>query len=243
MDKFSLLEKYFEETLSVSEQKIFEELLDSDDELKEEFEFQMNLKKVIQQEQKAFLKQEFQDLEKERFNKENSSKSAFSFLRIAASVVLLISLGAYFFLNKDVSNQNIFEEQFTAYPNVVYPIVRGEGKENDNQYLAFLAYEGEDYQKALSLFEKSYEESNVSYLLIYKSICLLKIQEPEKAITSLQEYIAKDQKFQDKAYWYLALSYLKVENTEQAVRCLEKVIALDNFNQDKAKSILKQLKK
>ena len=237
MDKFILIEKYFEGTLSESEQKEFDDLLTNDVEFKKEFDFQQNLQQAIVQESRDTLKRELQALEKNSFQ-ENKVKRLFPFLKVAASVVLIFSIGAYLLLNSNNSSEELFQEYYSPYTNVIQPIVRGEASENI-EYQAFLNYESEKYQEALTLFETAYSETKNNHLLLYKANCLLSLNNPKKAILNLENYLKTSSAFKDKAYWYLGLSHLKLNDKSAAKEHFKKLEKLDSFKQKEVQEILK----
>lgn len=240
MDKFSILEKYFEGTLSSLEKEEFESLLNSDKELKKEFDFQLALKKATRKERKIELKKEFQELEKELSNT-GTSKSLAPLLKIVASVVLIFSIGTYFFLNNGTASpKQLYSENFSPYRNVINPIVRGENSDNI-EFKAFLNYENKRFAEAIPLFDSAYSETKKSHLLFYKANCLLAINKPNKALNVLKKYIENDDAFIDKAYWYIALTHLKLNNTEEAKAYLEKVISFNTYKKEEALAVLKKL--
>lgn len=239
MDRFSLIEKYFEETLSASERIEFEELLNIDTEFKKEFDFQSNLQKAIRNEKKIELKKELQELEKKSFN--NKARGGSYFLRIAASILVLVSVGGYFLLNSSsASPDDLFNDYYTPYRNVIHPIVRGESSEN-LEFKAFLNYENKEYSKSLELLDSLYEQSEKSHLLLYQSNCLLSLNKTEEATILLKEYLLKEDAFKDKAYWYLGLAYLKLNDTKEAKKYFELLQELGSFKKKGTAKILKQL--
>lgn len=240
MDKFSLIEKYFEGTLSVSEQEEFDKFLDTDVEFKKEFEFQKDVQKAIRKSVKLDLKEELKALEKESFPRKDKKKYS-QFLKIAASVVVLLSVGIHFLLNSNTLNSEaIYEEHFTPFENVVRPIVRGENSE-DLEFLAFIKYEEGKYNEALPLFEKYYSESKKPQILLYIGICNLGVKDFSKAADNLEKYISKDDTYLDIAHWYLGLSYLKLGNTEKAKENFKQVQELGTYKKNTVDEILNEL--
>lgn len=240
MDKFSLIEKYFEDTLSPKEREEFDSLINTDSEFKKDFEFQTNLQQAIQQNKREELKKELQDLEFSITNKVKK-KSAFPLLKVAASIVLIFSLGAYFLLNNNpTSSEDLFQEYYSPYENVVQPIVRGESSETI-EFKAFISYEKQEYKGALTLFEAAYNNTQKPHLLLYKANCLLSLQQPEQAISALNEYLTKEEIFKDKANWYLGLSYLQLNNKEQAKKYFKNVREFSEYKNKEIEELLNKL--
>ncbi|CAL2088999.1 tetratricopeptide repeat protein [Tenacibaculum sp. 190524A05c] len=240
MDKFSLIEKYFEGTLSVSEQEEFDKFLDTDVEFKKEFEFQKDVQNAIRKNTKLDLKEELKALEKESFPRKDKKKYS-QYLKIAASVVVLLSVGIHFLLNSNtVNSEAIYEEHFAPFENVVRPIVRGEESE-DKEFKAFLSYEQQAYKKALVLFDELYSKSKKTHLLLYKANCLLQLNNTEQAIESLEDYLKTENAYADKAHWYLGLSNLKLGNTEKAKENFKQLQELGTYKKNTVDEILNEL--
>ncbi len=241
MNKSSLIEQYFENSLSSEEKLIFDELLANDKAFAEDFYFQKDVKEAIKKEEREKLKKELQNLE--RFQGSNKKFSFSKKWLVAASIVLLFSfLGTFFFMKQDrFSNQELYANYFTPYENVVYPIVRGEA-ENELKNNAFIAYETKEYKKAIQLFEKAYEQTKEIDLLLYQGISFLAEKKPNKAIKILEEYVSTEPKYNMQANWYLGLSNLQLSNIKEAREYLRKVRNSNSeFKIEEAKELLKKL--
>ena len=154
MDKELLLYRYFSDQLTDDEQLLFNDLLEKDLEFKAQFEFENDLKRVINKNQKQNLKQKLIGFEKEieAKNKSISSKPRLKNWSIAASIALLIGLGwiAYStFSGPDYDN--LYVANFETYPNTVYTITRSDADQSLERN-AFAAYEASDYEKAAAAF-------------------------------------------------------------------------------------------
>lgn len=221
MKNIELLDKYFGNSLSPKEQLLFNELLQNDESFKTEFLFQKDLKKAISLNKQEILKKTLQN-----FEKDIKPKPPIFFLTkkwlVAASIVLFVGLSsALIKISFYPSTERLYSQNFEPYRNIVQPIVRGEIS-NSIEYSAFLAYENQDYHKAINLFN-SIDNQNSAYVPFYKAMCYLSLNKTNEAIDLLESLISNsylenpDKKLSFKAEWYLGLAYLKSGNKEKAI--------------------------
>jgi len=221
MNNIDLIDRYFDNSLSPKEQLLFNDLLQNSEDFKNEFVFQKDLKKVIALNQRENLKSTLQQFED---NAIKNTKILFLSKKwlIAASLALLIGLGFWFVKNTYfISSEKLFTQNFEPYRNIIQPIVRGESS-NTIEYRAFLAYENNDYHKAINLFN-SVNNQDATYVSFYKAMCYLSLDKTTEAINLLEPIILSsnleemDKKLSEKADWYLALAYLKTGENKKAV--------------------------
>lgn len=239
MDKETLLYKYFSNSLTQAEQVKFEKILTTDAEFKAQFEFEQNLQQAINTEKSADLKQKLQGFERKFQEAKPVQKSSFSVWKIAASVALLIMASYFgyqsFFAEPDFSK--IYADNYKVYPNTVYTITRGDD-DNSLERQAFVAYETEEYQKAIDKFN---EATPQKYFNFYKAQSFLKLDKTEEAKDLFEEIITNKQQFTAESLWYLALLNLKENNISEAKKHLQNLTANFGYNKEKALEILKQL--
>ena len=221
MNNIDLIDRYFDNSLSPKEQLLFNDLLQNNEDFKNEFVFQKDLKKIIALNQRENLKSTLQQFED---NAIKNTKILFLSKKwlIAASLALLIGLGFWFVKNTYfISSEKLFTQNFEPYRNIIQPIVRGESS-NTIEYRAFLAYENNDYHKAINLFN-SVNNQDATYVSFYKAMCYLSLDKTTEAINLLEPIILSsnleemDKKLSEKADWYLALAYLKTGENKKAV--------------------------
>ncbi len=244
MKNHDLIDRYFESSLSPKEQKLFNDLLQNNLEFSDEFLFQKDLKKVIAIKQKEDLKSTLIEIES-RSQKNSTLLLIPKKWMIAASLLIVTSLGIWGVQSVYYpSNEAIYADYFEASRNTVQPIVRGENL-NTIEYRAFVAYESQNYHKAINLFNsvKSPEEA---YIHFYKALCYLAINKPEEAINLLEPLSkinmleGKNKGFNQMARWYLALSYIKINENENAVKALNSIIdnSSSNYKKEAASEVL-----
>ncbi|MDB4293070.1 tetratricopeptide repeat protein [Maribacter sp.] len=247
MDKEKLLYHYFSNSLSAQQEKQLQDLLDTDMEFKEQFDFEKDLKRVVREEEKTKLKSKLQGFEKEIAQErpviqlnQKPKKSKFNW-SIAASVAILFGLG-WFGYNTfaGADYESLYEANFEEYPNTVYAVTRGEAIETIERD-AFTAYESGGYQSAIDNFKKIYSADNKDYLDFYLGQSYLGLGEITQAKESFEKVLSSNSDFIPEAHWYLALISIKQENKTAATKYLNELIANHEYNKGKARALLKDL--
>ena len=248
MKNHDLIDRYFENSLSPKEQNIFNDLLQNDSDFKNEFLFQKDLKKVIAVSQQEELKSTLSHIE-EHVKKKSLFMIVPKKWMVAASLLLITTLGLWSVKSLYYpSNEVIYKDYFQVDRNTIQPVVRGESLKTI-EYRAFVAYEAQDYYKAINLFN-SVKTPDEAYIIYYKGLCFLALEKSDEAIALLSEVATKqglDGKsadFKEKANWYLAMAYLKNNETEKAISRLSLIInnPSSNFKKQEAQEVLGYLK-
>lgn len=243
MDKELLLYQYFANQLTEDGQKIFNELLQNDPDFKSQFEFEKNLKRVINKKQKENLKQKLIGFEKEINSNDHNfdSKSSFRLWSMAASLALLIALGwiAYNTLSGP-DYDALYASNFETYPNTVYTITRSDGGQSLTRD-AFAAYEANDHEKAIAAFLDLKKEGETGQVDFYLAQSYLNIGKNKEAIEALKSVILNDKEFKAEAHWYLALAYLKSKDEVNAKATLKNLIENFDYKKEKTQALLKAL--
>ncbi|WP_396153226.1 tol-pal system YbgF family protein [Flavobacterium sp.] len=236
MENEALLNKYFEQQLSEEEKVLFESLLQNDSEFAKEVAYQKNVKKAITLNERKALKQTLQSFENNK--KENKNNSQFWYI---AGVFLLFFGGlAWFQFMKD-SPEQLYQEYYQSYPNVVAPTVRGDNERNLKSD-AFYEYDSGNYQKSLELFSKIYADEEVDYALFYQAMSLMELNRYDEAIATFDQFKTSDNNaFSPFVKWYKALSYLKINEKEKAIQLLKELSEKENPQQQMAKKLVAEL--
>ncbi len=232
MKNHDLIDRYFEHSLSPKEQKLFNDLLQNDSGFKKEFVFQKDLKQIITIHQQEELKSTLSKIE-EKVQKNSRFMIVPKRWMVAASLMLITSFGVWGVKTLYYpSNEAIYDEYFQADRNTVQPVVRGESIKTI-EYRAFVAYEAQNYYKAINLFN-SVKTPGETYISYYKGLCFLALDKKDEAITLLNQVTlsstvdGNSADFKEKAKWYLALAYLKKNDKQKAIAQLTQV--RDNVN-------------
>lgn len=204
----------------------------------EEKEFEIGLKKIISIEERKKQKVFLQSVEK---SVEKSRKTKWL---IAASILLFFGISGYFFINKSKSDEKLFAQYFSSYPNVVAPITRDDFKKNSIE-IAFENYELENYNVAVSSFDEMIktEPVEIEILQFYKAICLLNLDKTVEAIDIFNTNLTNSKIWRDKHLWYLSLAHLKNKNVDLAIKNL-RILSKEktNFKRNETLELLKSLK-
>lgn len=151
---------------------------------------------------------------------------------IAASLLVLISAGIYYFINKNkdvepIKTESIFAANFKPYRNYNKPTVRDNTTKNIEEK-AFSLYDNGEYDAALTYFEKIIPPVQTGQAPEYNSLffqanAYLATHQTEKAIPILTQLSQlNNSEWQQKAEWYLALALLE-KDVEKAKVLLEKI--------------------
>lgn len=237
MDKDILLNNYFEGNLSEEEKQQFDELLSNDSEFKTEFEFQKKAKVAVALSERQKLKNQLKEIENSRKLK-NKNKT---WLSIAASIVVVLSLGFIFFWNSSVKNDNLYADFYETFPNIEAPTTRGENTLNIKSE-AFYAYDSKDYKKAIELFSEIYKVEKTDYAIFYIGLSEMELNEHKKAINTFSLFDGDtNNNFYYYVKWYKALCYLKENDIENSKKLLNEVTKNTNPFQLKSKELLSKL--
>ncbi|SHJ95235.1 tetratricopeptide repeat protein [Pseudozobellia thermophila] len=244
MDKELLLYNYFANRLTPEQEKMLDQLLETDSEFKEQFDFENDLKQVIRDKKAKELKSKLIGFEDEIQKERPARKPSLGYRKwaMAASIALLIGLGwlGYnTFSGPDYGG--LYDENFQEYPNTVYAITRGETTDDSLERKAFLAYETNDNVRAVSLFTELKATKNTETVNFYLAQSFLKNKQPEKAIPLLNEIIGKKGEFAPQALWYGALAYLKTGEEDRAVSLLGDLVADGRYKKAEASALLEEL--
>lgn len=242
MDKEELLEGYFLGKLNTQEQKYFNSLIENDLEFKQEYDFHLNLKRAIQNRERSVLKGKLKGYEEGMRKKVNKKTSLRTLLAMAASFILLISIGWFGYENMFGSNYSaLYDDNYSQYPNTVINITRGEGDAETLERKAFIAYESGDLDAAINYFNQLKEGKGLDYLNFYLGQAYLKQDKSEQALIYFKKSIAEEQHFKAESHWYIALAYLKKKDKIQAKLYLEKLIDEYEYMNNEAKALLEEL--
>lgn len=235
MKKYELIEKYFSNKLSDEEFGQLEQLLEQDDQLRDEFYHELEVRRAIAHEKHSDLKKRFQELD-------HNTKKKTRWIPYAAAIALLMAIGSFIY-SLPPDHQELYSENFEAYPNVISPTTRSETAQETNETAAFELYEAGKYSEAAGAFGNIYEKEPKDYLLFYKGVSLLAQNQTEEGIRALESYgwEQNGSDFTAAANWYLGLAHLKQKQVDQAKLFLKKVATSESNLTNQAQKLLKQL--
>ena len=238
MTKEDLLYLYFSNSLTSEQEEVFYGLLEKDEAFKAQFEFEKNLKQVIEHQQSETLKAKLQRFEND-LNKTSSSIFSYTNFAIAASIAILVGWFGYnSFFGTDYND--LYHNNFSEYPNTVYTITRGDTN-NSLEREAFVAYESKDYRTAIAKFDAVDTSAQKNYFNFYKAQAYLGLEDVENAKILFNIVIKENGQFLAESTWYLALIHLKEKEKDLAIANLKKLLKDFNYNREKAQKLLDEL--
>lgn len=243
-DYFEHIDDYLKGKLGEPLSTEFKKAMNESNELKEQVELYPVAERVLDIAAAQELKNRIGDIRNKNATKvvpiQKKSPRIFRLVAIAASILLLVTVGTTWFMNNQYSNEGIASRNFVPYDAGVLL-----GDNDDNAYTqGLLAYQKKDFAAAIAAFEKVpttdglYNETQ-----FYLGNAYLSEDKPEKAIIALETVQnANLPQFQEPTEWYLALAYLKADNEEKAKELLT-VISNDSehFYYDEAVGVLGDL--
>ena len=242
-----LIEKHLDNALNDAEKSLFNQRLEDMDFKQEVVLYQQAVQSVYRlgdDKIKAMLQKEHQKLEKktekavEEAPQYKPLKIVFSRqkMALAASFLLLVSVGLWFLVGenspKRMSNEQVFEDTFKPHDNLNYRSKRSARRVGDaekiddklsNLQKAFVCYDGENYNRALQFFDlpEVVQQFPTDSLNLYKAMCFLKLDKPDQALISLKIVENNpNSALREASEWYLALTYLKINDVQKAKELL-----------------------
>lgn len=221
-ERQELFERYLLGQMTVEERGSFETKMIEDQDLQNEFDtFKALFHTVEEAGMRAKLQEFHQNMDEDGVpvRQLNGPKRKFNF-RIAATVLLLLSVGGFWFFNRTAPNERLFDDYYTQDPGL--PTVMGS---NDNYefYEAMVDYKQGHYDIAIEKWGKLLEKKPTNDTLNYfiGSAYLAN----DNAIRSLpyfeQVSNTSSSKFHEEAIYYLGLGYLKLDRKEAAEKILK----------------------
>lgn len=160
-------------------------------------------------------------------NAQNKKNSYQKWLAIAASFLIFITI-SYLILIRFSTTPNYYAEFFTPYPNVIVHEERSTAI-NSTELNAFKAYDNDEFELALSEFNRLEDIDVSSYIFFYKANALMELGKVRDAIPLL-ERIIKDNgnHFYQHAIWYKALAHLHQKELDKTKENLQLLIDISN---------------
>ena len=173
----------------------------------------------------------------------NYSNSIFfnkKWMYIAASIAILITMTLVFIPNKPLNNEQLYTAYFSPHTNTFAPIERNKTSATILEK-AFLAYENNEFEKALILFEETKETNNTA-IQFYKASSYMALNNIEKALPLLEKVGTSKDVYANYAHWYLALCYLKKNQLQNSKSHLEIIVTNSYYPHKKAKELLNEIR-
>ena len=242
-DKIGKIEKYLSGEMSLQEKLEFEDLIQTDPILKQEFDLRNEINQAILEEDVMDLRNSLDQIYKSTRNRKIKFLNPFVINVAAAVIIILIVVSGIFIYNKSLNNDQLYNKFYTKYPSVS---ISRSLSDNDSQKLvqkAFLLYDKNDFKNASILFNKLLENDQSNYKdMFYLAIC----EQEQNNLKTSEKYLnilikEKDQFYWEQAHWYLALNYIKLGDRSKAKEILKVIVKENMSNKEEAKKLLKKL--
>ncbi|MGC6431969.1 MAG: hypothetical protein ACON5F_13065 [Jejuia sp.] len=234
MKSEKLIAKYVKGELTSEEQKEFDNLINTNPDFKLEVEEYRDIHQAFKIKESEDLKGYLKSIdETEKPPKTNKYGKLIAFLTAACLII-----GAFFFLDRTPSPDEMYASHFEVYPNVLQPIVRGETATSSD---AFRAYENKNYNDAEVAFQNLLKTNKDVNLEFYYAMTLLNQNKFDQAKAILYNLKSKQQDFLAETYWYSALVAIKQNNFISAKKDLETLTNIDPSFKQKDREALFQV--
>lgn len=229
MENEQFIHDYYTNRLSAVDRQGFEHRIEEDPTFAQEVKEYQDIKTAIKESERVALKNILQDLESQEV-KEEPLEQTISFSKkyrhiYAAAAVIIFTIIAFQFLEKEPSTQDLYASYYQPYPNTLQPVVRGERNE-DKISQAFVAYEANEFSKAAGLFEESLAITYDPDVAFYQAMSLLESKKQVEASILLSKLKKEGTSFKPQLYWYSAMVALKNGQKEVAKQQLDSLAAL-----------------
>ncbi len=147
-------------------------------------------------------------------------------LGVAASIsIVLFSVYYVLFQNQITPNEELFDQHFEVYPNIIAPTVRGaENIEKALKEKAYYTYDLGLYEEANELLSQLPVDEDEGAVYLYRGICYLMLDDNEGALQSFNAYKASDfELFLPQVNWFMGLTYLRAGEVERAKEVWEEI--------------------
>jgi len=242
-----IIEKYLDGELEGKELEWFENELEVNSELKEEYNLRKEVNEAINEKDVMEIRSQLEVIHKSINKPKSFIRRLYTdnLYRVAAFAIITIVIGSsliYTQFNSDYSNDKLFNLNYEPYDGIMN--VRSGNIETDGVLLtAFRFYESKDYSSALEKFNDVLENDNNNITVVfYTGISYIETGDYENAINSFNVIIENnDNLFVEQADWYLGLCFLKKDEIEKAISKFKKIAESNSFYKNNAAEILDKL--
>ncbi len=244
IDDISLIDRYLNNQLAERELEQFHARLENDQEFNKLFEELRLLSQTLMMEKK---KEVLHLLDRPNHAVSDDKTPTIQLLSkrkfiwyAAASILVLFSVKLLFFAPEQTDYLALFDSNYEVYPNLIHPIQRGKPDTISIEIQAFRAYEKENYQEAIDLFEQlqHYDSDLISF---YLGNSYLAIKNNTKALLYYDKVSATGSTYYNQSLWYKGLTYLRMEEVETAKHIFESLDSGNSTYANKAKKILQEI--
>ncbi|ARN76789.1 hypothetical protein BST97_01545 [Nonlabens spongiae] len=208
-------EKIFQEfikgSLNAADRAEFEKRMDDDSAFAKAYQQHLDLHNAIKITENKRRKTVLEKYEAEQ----NKAGSTFKWYKIAAVIILLLGSGSLIYM---FNAENVYDQYYESYPNLIQPVVRGGTIESDlDQFYQY--YENEEYRLAIETSRQLADPSND--LRFYVAMCYLELNQKQEALDRLGKIKSTDERIRPAILWYKALIYIDRDQNDKAIQNLD----------------------
>ena len=146
-------------------------------------------------------------------------------LGLAATIsIIVFSTYLIFFQQQPGTNQDLFNQHFQVYPNIISPTVRGTEAVESIRQRAYFNYDLGHYNEALNLLQQLPANDDEGAAYLYSGICYLMLEDNENAIQSFNDYKTSGfDLFLPQVNWYLGLTYLRTDQVDMTKKVWKEI--------------------
>lgn len=223
------IEQYVLGTLSPELSVLFNQALESNDELVERLAAY-----TLGEYNKIKLKNK---LSKIAVEVKRERKKKFKYM-LVATMLAIVSIPTIIGIIENPFNYHLFTSHYEPVEQI--PTIN---HGNDHPHTkGFVSYQNGDYLQALNYFNQN--DSKEDHIHFYEGLSYLSISKDDnnalKAIKSFKK-IEEKSEYKGDALWYKSLSYLLLDKVEQAKSVLKRLVNKDHAKSNKARNLLKKL--
>lgn len=240
---YDLVYSYFEGELDENEKNKFLKEVETNDELKEAFEKQKAINKLLRNDKLINFQEQLEEAEKEIERSEDFKKRLRRFIYPAAAILVVLVTTVFIskYYKKQYTTREIFAEYYEFNPSG--ELIRGDDDNASELKTGLIEYDKHNYKQTISILESLLEKEpeNVKARL-YLSLAHMETNNFEDAIMNLEKI--KDNSNHiliDQIKWNLALCYLMKDNKKEAINAFSELSESEYKCKDKSKEILIKL--
>jgi TolA-binding protein len=242
--RFELIEAYIHNELSNDDQELFDTLMRTDEDFKEDVEIQQQLAAELNKPDRLQFRAALQHAESiHRLETQISRFTLPRWVRYAAAIIIIGAVSSPLLYNMyKTSPKNLYEVYYESYESS--SVNRG-GMETTDFDRAMEAFDEEDFDVANNLFTTFLTENPENQAAaFYKGMCLMELEDAEGSVHYFERLILDaNNLFVEQAQWYVSLAYLKLNTPDKAVPYIEELSAYPNPYREKALKLLDKLKR
>ncbi|MBQ4819725.1 hypothetical protein [Aquimarina sp. MMG016] len=236
---FDTIEQYLANALSEEDKKTFENQLSQDAELQLEVKKHQELQNVLSDSKRLDFKKELRSIQEEIYEEERiKRRHRFSYMKIAATILILIGIGSIWFVNNKTKNE--FVALYASYYSPYPASSEYRSDTSVDQKGLIRKYASGEYASVITDFEALDTALVTDELRLYIGNSYLQNDQEEKAIEIFRTINEESSVYED-SLWYTALSHLKKENTNHTIVFLDKVIEYNGRYKPKAVELKNEL--